>query len=193
MTDPAPVTPISPDLTAAVPRPPAGDTAAAPTPLDPGPDPAEVLEVLVAVDETEASVDAVHTAYRVFGDRAHYTVVSIGNPPLPVMPVSPLGVEAPMVELYAIEAEESDAARRAAATARSAAAELDPGSGPDLEVEVTAEVGEPGRRVCELAESRGSDVIVIGSHDRSIFDRLLRTSVGSFIVKHAPCSVLVVR
>ena len=45
----------------------------------------------------------------------------------------------------------------------------------------------------ETAEEFGSDLIIVGSHGYSRWERLLLGSVSQSVVHHAPCSVLVVR
>ena len=60
---------------------------------------------------------------------------------------------------------------------------------------VTSDVlfGSPERRIVETAEEWGSDLIVVGSHGYSRWERLLLGSVSQSVVHHAPCSVMVVR
>lgn len=60
---------------------------------------------------------------------------------------------------------------------------------------VTSEVlfGSPESRIVETAEEIGADLIVVGSHGYSRWERLLLGSVSQSVVHHAPCSVLVVR
>ncbi len=53
--------------------------------------------------------------------------------------------------------------------------------------------GYPSRSVVDEAESRGADVIFVGSHGWSGIKRFLMGSVATSIVKHAKCSVMVVR
>ena len=53
--------------------------------------------------------------------------------------------------------------------------------------------GDPGRAICEVAEEQGSELIILGTHDRSAFGRLWFGSVSDHVVHHAPCPVLVVR
>ena len=62
------------------------------------------------------------------------------------------------------------------------------------DVEISAKVirGAPERRLVEIAEEWGADLIVVGSHGRGFWGRLLG-SVSDGVVHHAPCSVLVVR
>src|SRR4029079_3852130 len=59
---------------------------------------------------------------------------------------------------------------------------------------VSSEVleGTPAQRIIETAREWIADVIVVGSHGRGFWGRLLG-SVSDAVVHHAPCSVLVVR
>jgi len=52
--------------------------------------------------------------------------------------------------------------------------------------------GSPWQEVVDLA-ARGCDLIVIGSHGRTGLKRFIIGSVAERVVRHAPCSVLVVR
>jgi len=53
-------------------------------------------------------------------------------------------------------------------------------------------VGVPWQAICEMAQAVEADVVVIGSHGYSGFDRLLGTTAAK-VVNHAPCTVVVVR
>jgi len=53
--------------------------------------------------------------------------------------------------------------------------------------------GETRRAIVDLAASWPADVIVLGSHGRRLFNRMLLGSVSEGVVRHAPCSVTVVR
>jgi universal stress protein F len=53
-------------------------------------------------------------------------------------------------------------------------------------------VGVPWQAICETARAVDADVVVIGSHGYSGFDRLLGTTAAK-VVNHAPCTVVVVR
>jgi nucleotide-binding universal stress UspA family protein len=55
------------------------------------------------------------------------------------------------------------------------------------------ETGAPADVICRVAEDRNVDLIVIGSHDRNWFSRLITPSVRNHVIDHAPCPVLVVR
>jgi nucleotide-binding universal stress UspA family protein len=53
--------------------------------------------------------------------------------------------------------------------------------------------GEPRRSILEYAEQWKPDVIVVGSHGRSGFERFLLGSVAEGIARHAKCSVSIIR
>jgi nucleotide-binding universal stress UspA family protein len=53
--------------------------------------------------------------------------------------------------------------------------------------------GNPETAIIEHARNWGADLIVVGSHDRSLLERLLMGNVSDRVVKHSPCSVLVVK
>ncbi|PYS98064.1 MAG: hypothetical protein DMF63_17575 [Acidobacteria bacterium] len=53
--------------------------------------------------------------------------------------------------------------------------------------------GSPESRIVETAEETHPDLIVLGSHGYSRWERLLLGSVSDSVVHHAPCSVLIVR
>lgn len=60
-------------------------------------------------------------------------------------------------------------------------------------IELTVLFGDPGRAICNYALDHSADLIVVPSHGRSGFTRLLLGSVAERIVRHAPCPVLVLR
>jgi len=64
-----------------------------------------------------------------------------------------------------------------------------------LGVAVTTEVtvGRPARVISDTATSRGTDLVVMGTHGRSGFAHLVLGSVAERIVRTAPCPVLTVR
>lgn len=53
-------------------------------------------------------------------------------------------------------------------------------------------VGPAGEVICWLAESRGCDLIVMGTHGRTGLMHLLLGSVTEYVVQHARCPVVAV-
>ncbi len=54
-------------------------------------------------------------------------------------------------------------------------------------------VGSPYEEIAQVAEEEGADLIVMGTHGRSGFRRLLLGSVADRVVRTAPCPVVTVR
>jgi nucleotide-binding universal stress UspA family protein len=53
--------------------------------------------------------------------------------------------------------------------------------------------GDPASAILEVAKTRGSDVIVMGSRGLGLLAGLLLGSTSQKVVAHAPCPVLIVR
>jgi nucleotide-binding universal stress UspA family protein len=168
-----------------------------------------MTRVLIAVDGTEGSVHAAEVAHRLFGDGADYLAVNVADAGLDraSMPSWGLGwgMGAPIaygaVWPYTGPAaadppgssatgapREQDAVDRAAAEARAAA----DASGLPV-AEAIGEVGDPSDAIIRAAEEHQADVVVVGSHERGWFDRLLAPSVSADVLKHADVPVLVVK
>jgi len=83
-------------------------------------------------------------------------------------------------------------------------AERMPAPGPELEkakaklgdlgveTELVEAVGEIGEAIIEVAESRGADLIVIGTRELSQVERMLGHSVSETVQRMARCDVLIV-
>ncbi len=89
---------------------------------------------------------------------------------------------------------EKTARDNAAKVAEETAAKVREFVEPDT-AEISTEVlfGSPDSRIVETAEEWKADLIVVGSHGYSRWERLLLGSVSDSVIHHAPCSVLVVR
>jgi nucleotide-binding universal stress UspA family protein len=64
--------------------------------------------------------------------------------------------------------------------------------GSELKVSTRVVCGAPDQQLIEIAKDWKADLIVVGSHGRGFWGRLLG-SVSTGVIHHAPCSVLVVR
>ena len=54
-------------------------------------------------------------------------------------------------------------------------------------------LGNPSSAICEVAQTWGADLIIVGRRDHSKFPEMLLGSVSNYVLHHAPCSVLVVQ
>lgn len=62
----------------------------------------------------------------------------------------------------------------------------------DLDLRLAVRVGKPASQILEAAEEGHTDLLVIGSAARRGLDRLRRDNTAEKILRHAPCSLLVV-
>lgn len=163
-----------------------------------------MTHVLIAVDDSETSVRAASTAHRLFGDDARYTVVNVaphaslmwgesslavgGVYPLVPMPGihggAPLGV-ATSTAPDEVEMERVDVAEQRAQDVATEAGI--PGARP------VGDVGDAAEAIIATAHDVGADVIVLGTHDRGWFARLVNGSVAGDVIRAADVPVLIAR
>lgn len=62
-----------------------------------------------------------------------------------------------------------------------------------INTEYTQLIGNPGRSICELAQSWSADLIIVGSRGLKGLKEMFLGSVSNYVTHHAPCSVLIVR
>jgi nucleotide-binding universal stress UspA family protein len=89
---------------------------------------------------------------------------------------------------------ENSAREQAEAFAEQAALmirEYFPNSNIDLTTQIST--GAPEQVLIETAKDWNADLVVVGSHGRGFWGRMLLGSTTDALVHHAPCSVLVVR
>jgi nucleotide-binding universal stress UspA family protein len=141
------------------------------------------MKILVAVDSSDASHYAAEVAHKLFPDAEHIVLSAVVLSPYTY--VEPLGggmfQHTPtMEELNASETIAEKAAASAVSTLGGA-------------TDVLNDIGDPGRVICEEATERAVDVVVVGRGQKKWIDRLFEPSVSDYVMKHAPCPVLVVR
>jgi nucleotide-binding universal stress UspA family protein len=167
-----------------------------------------MTQVLIAVDDSDYSVNAARVAYALFGDSASYTVVNVADRSPMIwggdsllwgvgypMVMSPSGVviTAPVAAGTTSASDTSDLdtapINSAMQVARDVATEADIPN-----PQVVGEVGnDPAAAILTAAHHHQADVIVIGSHERSWFARLFIPSVSAHVMKETDIPVLIAR
>lgn len=147
------------------------------------------MKILIATDGSEYSEYAVKEFCRIYPDlsRLQIKVVSVYEEQY-VLAAEPFAVPAEYYQQMADAAEKQ--ASHFAATAEKIVRSCK--SDGDLDVTVKMMKGPPEKEIVELAEEWRADLIVVGSHGRGFWGRMLG-SVSDAVVHDAPCSVLVVR
>lgn len=141
--------------------------------------------VLVATDGSELSVHAARRAFELLGPSTEVTVLAVlsGAP----------GADAGGFESStATPAEETREWQDEVGEAQDAISET-LAEVHGAKVIKRVESGDAGPMVVWVAEQINADVIVVGSHGKSALKRMVIGSVSEHIVRHAPCTVLVVR
>jgi nucleotide-binding universal stress UspA family protein len=65
-------------------------------------------------------------------------------------------------------------------------------AGKGIQAEIQPAVGDPADAIIEAAETRGADLIVVGSRELGLVQRLLGQSVSQSVAAHAHTDVLIV-
>ena len=154
------------------------------------------MKILVALDDTESSHDAVTFLNEAFGlydlSRAALHEVMVLHVSRSVIPFAfvadPLtgGVVYPAALPSVMEAQTDIDAHEELAV-KSVAAEL------DTDAKVVVEHGDIGRSICDAVQAHDIDLVVVGTRDRSAWSKLWHPSVSDHVIHHAGCAVLVVR
>ena len=63
---------------------------------------------------------------------------------------------------------------------------------PEVRIRTRAEPGDPAERICAVAEAERAEAIVVGNRGTHGSWWRVRDSVPNLVLRHAPCSVLIV-
>ncbi|CAN5641525.1 hypothetical protein BH10ACT2_BH10ACT2_22250 [soil metagenome] len=158
-----------------------------------------MTRVLIAVDSSESSISAARAAHRLFGDFAQYIVINVAPSPMiwgedaflygmvypvaitgagayPFAMTAPVGTDGPSSE---------DGAEKTAHDVASAAGLSD--------ATTLGESGDTAHAIVAAATAHRADVIVVGTHDRNWFSRLVMPSIANSVLRESDIPVLVAR
>ncbi len=62
-----------------------------------------------------------------------------------------------------------------------------------IDVEISQNLGDSGRMICEVAKSWSADAIVMGRNQKSMLSEIWLGSTSNYVLHHAPCSTLVLQ
>lgn len=147
------------------------------------------MKILFATDGAKQS-DAALEMLKKFrlGDGDEVKIVSVIDMALP-MAVDIYGGYLPDTSEFEKTARES-ASKILDSTAESLTSHF---NSPPLNVTTEVLFGSPESRIVEASEEFKPNLVVVGSHGYSTWERLLLGSVSDSVAHHVPCSVLIVR
>ncbi len=134
-------------------------------------------KVVVPVDYSENSVEAIRTALAFVDDSSDVKAIHV---------LAPLDHVSPGVVWGKVNDESREEAVREFTEEFLASHDL-------AKVELSVRIGSPGLEVVDFAAAINADLIVVPSHGHHGFKRLMLGSVAESITRHAHCPVLVLR
>lgn len=147
------------------------------------------MKILLAIDESECSQTATRAVIAQF-PREHAEVLVLNADEWPNrLPTSLAFAEGPVAASDILD--ERDERRRQGEELVSRAAQQLQAAG--FKAITAVREGDARHAILDAAAEWAADVIVVGSHGRRGMDRFLLGSVSENIVRHAPCSVEIVR
>ena len=147
------------------------------------------MKILLAIDGTKESKAALEAISKLnAGSMSEIRILTVIDMALPLAHDIYTGMIANTIE---IEQAARAAAEESLEKTKSSVEALV--SGSDVSVITQSVVGSPESSIVEAAEEMDADLIILGSHGYSRWERLLLGSVSDSVIHHAPCSVLVVR
>jgi nucleotide-binding universal stress UspA family protein len=145
------------------------------------------MKVLVATDGTGTAIEAARVALGLLREGAEILLVTVVQNYEDPMAMAG-GFEGPLLTPEEAEANYRQQQAEGQAALERARAAL----GGDAEVRLVPTDADPGHAIVEIANATHPDLVVLGSAEKGFFLRLLAGSVSEFVVRHAPCPVLVV-
>lgn len=143
------------------------------------------MKILLAIDDSKYSEAAIQAVIaQAHSKDAEVRVLHVVEPPS-LLVARETSINDPALEaVWGEETKEAQAlVSKTAETLRS----------HGMKATAVVHQGDPKSAIIDAAEEWHADLIVLGSHGRKALDRFLMGSVSEAIVRHAHCSVEVVR
>lgn len=113
-------------------------------------------------------------------------VATVKEPLADEAAIAARGYAVPVIAVPANQPAEQEQAERLLAEARAYLARH------GITVETASPIGPPVAEIVDAAEAHDADLIVVGTHEPGLFERLYRGSVSQGVARKAHCDVLVV-
>jgi nucleotide-binding universal stress UspA family protein len=141
--------------------------------------------IIVCVDGSEAATRAAAAGIALIGGTPRVLVVTVAEEPDPGL-LSGSGHAGPLMSLDEFKLIDDNAQKQARATVEDAVAALGVENAETLVVR-----GDAARALCQLATEAQARGLVMGTRGRSGIKRAVLGSVSDYVVRNAPCPVVV--
>jgi nucleotide-binding universal stress UspA family protein len=142
--------------------------------------------IILCVDGSEDSVRAASTGYALLPRAARAVVVTVVEESDPTLVTGGGGHAGGVMSGEEFDRLEVTRASDGRSIVEQAAAAIDA-----AEPEVRVISGDPGRALCELATEISAQALVLGTRGRGGIKRALLGSVSDYVVRNAPCPVVI--
>lgn len=150
------------------------------------------MKVLIAVDGTKDSWDAVEFAQEILADEDEVVVIDIARRDHPTL--ASIGTLTGYGSSYpGYEYPDPDSAEPAVTSVEQARRVVESAADVLHADEAIVSVGDAAEQICRVAEEHGVDMIIMGTRDQNPAKRVFKGSVSHDVLDHAHCSVLIVR
>jgi nucleotide-binding universal stress UspA family protein len=152
------------------------------------------MTVAVATDGSELAIRAACTGLSLLRPPDRIVVVTVADTVDPSLAEDATGHAAATMTHAQVEAQHREALSQGhAAVEKTIAALRDTGTSSGGSMEMSVIEGQPGPALCRFATDIDATTIVVGSRGLGRFKRALLGSVSDYVVRNAPCAVVVTR
>lgn len=142
------------------------------------------MKVLLTVDDSEFSEAAARAlVQQIRPEKTKVCVLHVVKP----LSLAPLSYFGPIGDIEAVEREAVEQGKKLVGRAQQLLTKA------GFKTSTLVEKGEPRAVIVDYAAHWNADLIFVGSHGRTGLDRLLIGSVSEAVLRHAHCSVEIVR
>jgi nucleotide-binding universal stress UspA family protein len=162
--------------------------------LNDGGDASVPMTVAVATDGSDLAIRAACTGLSLLSPSDRIVVVAVADTVDPSLAEDATGHAAATMTHAQVESQHRDAISQGhAAVEKTVAALRETGSSSGSSLELSVIEGEPGPALCQFATDIDATTIVVGSRGLGRIKRALLGSVSDYVVRNAPCAVVVTR
>jgi nucleotide-binding universal stress UspA family protein len=149
--------------------------------------------LLVGTDGSELAIAAGEAGLAILKPGDRVLVVSVADGPDPSLAEDATGHASASLTPDQLDEQNREARDRGRAAAEATISAMrERGTLPEG-VEALVLDGEPGPALCKLAHDEGAGAIIVGSRGRGGIKRAFLGSVSDYVVRNAPCPVVVTR
>ena len=153
-----------------------------------------MITLVVATDGSDIAIQAASAGIALMGSADRIMIVAVADTVDPSLAEDATGHAGATMTYDEIDEQHREARTQGRTAVEATKEALGTLNMPRIEeVETFVVEGEPGPALCKFAAQADAAAIVLGSRGRGGIKRAFLGSVSDYVVRHAPCSVVVTR